>query len=117
MVEWHAMMTPGDSCGRITAYGVDVVEGDTQPPIAINLHDSRISVSRSNLVQIGSGHSLHNTGSIEIGRVITAIDSCQASPDEKQEAKSLFEKLAANLAFSSIIGAIMGMGSGATGAQ
>jgi hypothetical protein len=50
---------------------------------------------------------------LEIQRILTEIERADASPAEKQEAKSIFERISNNALLASIIGAFIGGGVGA----
>jgi len=72
--------------GRITAYGIEVVEETTSPPLSI-LFQHHITVQDSSDVQIGTGN-MQNVSDIK--KMNTAIDHSQASQDAP---KSLFERV------------------------
>jgi hypothetical protein len=71
--------------GRITAYGIDVVEKTTSPPLSI-LFQQHITVQDSSDVQIGTGN-MQNVSDIK--KMNNAIDHWQASQDAP---KSFFER-------------------------
>ena len=73
--------------GRITVYGIEVVEGTTSPPLSI-LFQQHITVQDSSDVQIGTGNNTQNVSDIK--KMNTAIDHSQASQDA---AKSFFERI------------------------
>ena len=111
LIEWKSAQGPrGETIGgfgRISAFGVDVVEGHAKPPISITLHQSRhISVHSSSNVQIGNANV--QDVSIEIEKVIAAIDSSPASESEKTEAKSLLKKFLEHPLVTSIAGGLAG---------
>ncbi|UGA46349.1 hypothetical protein HU230_0010050 [Bradyrhizobium quebecense] len=81
------------SSARISAEGIDVVEGNTVPPISITF-DNSISVRASQNVQIGQGNT--QTVTMEISKLINAIDGGVGSLQEKEEAKSLLKKVVDN---------------------
>jgi hypothetical protein len=72
--------------GRITAYGIEVVEETTSPPLSI-LFQHHITVQDPSDVQIGTG-DMQNVSDIK--KMNTAIDHSQASQDAP---KSLFERV------------------------
>jgi hypothetical protein len=72
--------------GRITAYGIDVVEKTTSPPLSI-LFQQHIRVQDSSDVQIGTGN-MQNVSDIK--KMNNAIDHSQASQDAP---KSFFERI------------------------
>jgi len=80
--------------GSITAFGVDVVEGNLSSPIAVTI-DSSINVSASQGIQIGGQGNIQNL-TLDVERMISLVDSAGGRISEKEEAKSLLTKLAAN---------------------
>jgi hypothetical protein len=72
--------------GRITAYGIDVVEKTTSPPLSI-LFQQHITVQDASDVQIGTGN-MQNVSDVK--KMNTAIDHSQASQDAP---KSFFERI------------------------
>ena len=71
--------------GRITVYGIEVVEGKTSPPLSILFHQHNITIEGSSDVQIGTGN-IQNVSDIK--KLNSATDHSQASQDAP---KSLFE--------------------------
>ena len=108
LIEWSPSNSIDETIfgglGRITAHGVDVIEGHSRPRIAITVHDRSVAVHGSTNVQIGNSNTLSAT--IDINNVFKAIDESTASDEQKEEAKSLFTKLTGNATFAAIIGAI-----------
>ncbi len=98
LIEWRAVESWDRSnlcgIGEITAHGVDVIEGTASSQIAVTVHDHRISVRESSYVQIGNSNTQHV--SVDVEKLISAVDHSDASAGEKQEAQSLLEKLAGN---------------------
>ena len=89
--------------GKITAYGVDVIERQAPPPFAINLDLShRVEVHGSSNVQVGNANV---QTVIDVDRVVAAIDHSTASEAEKAEAKSLLKKFLEHPLVSVIVGA------------
>jgi hypothetical protein len=88
--------------GSITAFGVDVVEGNTRSPIAVSI-DSSINVSGSQGIQIG-GHSNIQNVTFDLEKMISMVDSAGGTITEKEEAKSLLKKLAENKLVQTILG-------------
>jgi hypothetical protein len=94
--------------GRITASGVDVIEGNLRSPIAITFHDQSVTVTGSSHVQIGNSNV--STTNVDIGKLIAAIDRSTASDGEKTEAKSLIEKITSNPLVVAVLGSVLGSG-------
>ena len=85
-------MSGGESMfgrGRISAYGVDVVEETSASPIAVSI-DNSVTVHGSQGVQIG-GQGNTQTIEMDIGKLINAIDGGSGTMQEKEEAKSVLK--------------------------
>jgi hypothetical protein len=108
LIHWKSLagLTTVGGMGKISASGVDVVEGTATAPITITLHDHSISVSQSSNVQIGDSNT--QGMKVRIDKLIAAVDHSQASATEKAEAKSLLEKLASNPLVKAVLGAVLG---------
>ncbi|WP_316162858.1 hypothetical protein [Bradyrhizobium sp. SZCCHNRI20481] len=78
----------------ISSFGVDVVEGATQPPIAITI-DASVNVHGSQGVQVGGQGNVLNV-TLDVERLNSFIDSSGASVHDKEEAKGLLKRLAEN---------------------
>jgi hypothetical protein len=116
LIKWNPLRTRAGiigGMGQITADGVDVVEKTVKPPITITLHDRSVSVHSSSNVQIGD----RNTQgiSLEIGRLIAAIDHSSATDAEKTEARSLLKKLSENKLVQTALTTVLGVVLGAPG--
>jgi hypothetical protein len=109
LIEWQRAAGRQDETiggfGKISAFGVDVIEGHTKPPISISLDYSRhITVHGSSNVQIGNANV--QGISIAIEKVIAAIDRSQAPETEKAQAKSLLKKFLEHPLVTSIAGSL-----------
>jgi hypothetical protein len=100
-------MNPYGGAAQISNLGVDVIEGNAKPPIAISI-DRSISVSGSTFVQIGND----NTQDIRIDadKIVAAINHAAATSTEKEDAKTLFQKVLENPLLSKIFGLFTGGG-------
>jgi len=75
---------------RITAYGIDVVQGTTRPPLSILLHQ-RITVQD---VQVGEGN-IQNVGDTKLDVPMDHSEAIQDKPKssfDQDEPKSSFER-------------------------
>jgi hypothetical protein len=90
---------------RITAFGVDVIEGVLKPPIAISI-DSSINVHGSQNIQIGGQGNVQSL-TMDIEKMNSFVDSSGASVVEKEEAKSLLRKLSENKLVQIAIGGLI----------
>ncbi len=92
--------------GKISALGIDVVEGANKPPIAIQFSQQNITVTGSSNIAIGNSNT--QTVNVQADKIIQAIDHSSASDGEKEEAKSLWEKCLDNPLLSKILGMLFG---------
>jgi len=93
---------------RLTARGVDVMEGNFQPPIAIQVDRRQtINITESSGFQVGD----HNSQSISVGiqALLQQIDESSATTEEKAAAKSLVHKLLEHPLVSAIVGGAIGL--------
>lgn len=86
--------------GKISAQGVDVIEGTVPPPITITVHDQSVSVKGSTNVQIGN----NNTQTLTVEKLIAAVDHSTVSEAEKKEAHSIIEKIINSSLMKTILG-------------
>ena len=77
---------------KITARGVDVMEGNIPSPVAIHVNKNQtININGSSGFQVGD----YNSQSITVGieALLQQIDASSTTVEEKAEAKSLLRKL------------------------
>jgi len=79
-------------------------------PISITLHDNSVRVTGSSNVQIGNANV--QAVNLEMQKIMAKIDEAQASAPEKQEARSLLERLSNNPLLAGVIGALISGGIG-----
>ena len=104
LIKWTPDGTFGShdrGCGQITALGIDVVEGELEPPIGIKLQN--IYISSSSNIQIGDQNIQDIKISIE--NIIQSIDKSSFSPKEKAEAKSKLKEFLKHPLVASVLGA------------
>ncbi|WP_152982894.1 hypothetical protein [Acidiphilium sp. JA12-A1] len=95
LIDWRPLNAIGGyrgGMGNITANGVDVIEGIQSSPISIQLH--AVSVHNSNHVQIGNANIQNAT--VDIEKLISAVNNSTASDQEKAAAKSLLQSMIQN---------------------
>ena len=91
---------------KINDFGVKVLEAGVASPIQISIDERRrTSVPRREQAPIATGtkHQQMITDALE--KVITAINQADVSEQEKNEAKSLLQKLLGSKAAASVLGA------------
>jgi hypothetical protein len=114
LIDWEAIVSAHDGLiagtARIKSFGVDVVEGTTPAPVAIQVDQSqRIDIRGSQGVQIAGAHSnQHQTLSDAFERIISAIDSAKVGESEKREVKSLILKVLDSKVVAAILGPAAG---------
>ncbi len=108
LIHWKpikVMRGTANGMGKITAYGVDVIEGEVKAPISIALnHGHNITITGSSNVQIGDANS--QGVSIEIGKLLDAINNSTGKEGEKEEAKSLLRSFLSHPLVSAIVGGL-----------
>jgi hypothetical protein len=113
LIDWESVDTLTGNIplrGRITASGIDVIEGTAPAPISITLHDHSVRVTGSTNVQIGNANT--QTVRLQIKKILTKIEQAEVSQPEKQEAKSLLERLSNNALLVSVLGGLFNGGVG-----
>jgi hypothetical protein len=83
LIERPVQPLSGLGTGRITAYGIDVVQGTTRPPVSILLHQ-RITVQD---VQVGEG----NIQNVSDTKLDVPMDHSEVIHDKPQS--SFFEQI------------------------
>jgi len=107
LIEWQGLQdAKGQTVGgwgKISAFGVDLIEGHARSPISITLDQSQyVIVHKSSNVQVGNANI--QDVSIQIEKIINAIDQSKASEREKAEANSLLKKFLEHPLVTSILG-------------
>lgn len=93
---------------RISANGIDVIEGEAQAPIAVRIDNRRIenkqtfNIDRSAGIQIGDYNSQEIVGALE--QILSQINSVDASEDERKEAKSRLENFLKHPLVNTVLG-------------
>jgi hypothetical protein len=87
--------------GKISAYGVDVIENNEEAPIGITFSQN-ISISHSQGIQIGNHNIQSFVSAVE--QIILQIDQSNSSENEKEEAKSKLKAFLTHPLVASIIG-------------
>ena len=109
LIYWKPLKTMAgtvNGTGKITAYGVDVIEGEVKAPISITLSQGHnITITGSSNVQIGDSNS--QSVSIEISNLLNAINNSTAKEEEKEEAKSLLQSFLSHPLVSAIVGGLV----------
>ncbi|MCI5219051.1 MAG: hypothetical protein D3914_07630 [Candidatus Electrothrix sp. LOE2] len=106
LLEWISVKSKG--IGKINVFGIDVVEGATTPAIKVEFvqhNNNTVTITDSTDVNniIGSNNTL------TLSELVKAVESADASPQEKEEAKSLLRKFLEHPLVSAIAGGAAGM--------
>jgi hypothetical protein len=106
LIDWkpveNGMGNTVGGIGKITAFGVDVVEGTAKSPIAITF-DHRQTVTIH-----GSNNIVGNNNQLSLERVNSEINQSSFSEAEKAEAKSLWQKVCENKLLNTVVGSVLG---------
>jgi hypothetical protein len=97
LIEWRPLGNDGvrrEAFGKITARGIDVIEGTATPPISISINDHSIRISGSTQVAIGDRNV--QSVQIDIATLSAAIDSLSVDVADKEKTKTLLAEFAAN---------------------
>jgi RIP homotypic interaction motif len=106
LIKWvdASGLTSFGGMGRITARGVDVVEGTVRAPITVTLHHHSISVSHSSNVQIGDSNKITQAMGIQLddlSRFVTELsghlDELKLDARQKARAETQIASLKAEL--------------------
>jgi len=107
LIQWKSLnsLTADGGMGKITARGVDVIEGTAHAPITVTLHDHRISVNQSSNVQIGDSNTQDvkvRINAHDLARLVTDLTKhlgeLNLDPRQKQRAEAQVAVLKVELA-------------------
>lgn len=101
LIKWNPFIS-GGGVGTITAYGVDVVEGERSPDIAVQLVHYTTNVSNSSNVIVGNNNSQTVVNAFE--DISRAIESSSGDAASKAQSKSLLAQLVSSPVIAQIIG-------------
>jgi hypothetical protein len=91
---------------KINDFGIKVLEAGVAPPIRISIDKSRrTTVPRQEQTPIATSTPRQQAITEAVEKVITAINQADVSEQEKNEAKSLLQKLLGSKAAASVLGA------------
>ena len=93
MLEWKVLKGHGTirhGMGKINAFGIDVVEREATPDIKVEFVQQTVNITGSTNVVVGNNNSQTIANSIR--DLVAVVESSDASPEQKLEAKSLLGK-------------------------
>jgi len=91
---------------KINDFGVEVLRGGMEPPISISIDKSRRArVSKRKHAPIRAGAPQQQVITEALEKVLIAIDQAKVSEQQKNEAKSLLQKLLSSKAAAKLLGA------------
>lgn len=118
LIEWNGIDgSSGDlmaGVGKINAFGVDVIEGERQSPLPIQIdqsqHVQHIHIEgQHGGVQVAGAHSHQEQSNHQhIEKLISAIDGASVSEADKQKAKGLLATFLQSSAAGALFGPAVG---------
>lgn len=111
LLEWKAIRRFGDisiGLGKITAFGIDVVEGEATPDIKVEfVQNKTVNVTGSSNVVVGS----HNTLNVNqhVAELARFIDNSVGTTEQKNEAKGLLRRFVEHPLVTSVAGGAIGL--------
>lgn len=109
LLEWRRQGSHGKinvGMGKINSFGIDVVEGNIQPPLKIEfMQNKTINITGSTNVVVGD----NNTTKQSVQELVRAIDMADGTPAQKEEAKSLLRNFLKHPLLSAIAGGAVGL--------
>lgn len=111
LLEWkvrkdHGVIHAG--MGKITAFGIDVVEGEAVADIKVEfVQNKTINISGSNNVVVGDNNS--QSISNHVSGLLSIIDSANATSDQKDEAKGALRKFLEHPLVAAVAGGAIGL--------
>lgn len=111
LIEWTVLKNFGGisaGLGKISAFGIDVVEGEATPDIKVEfVQNKTINVTGSSNVVVGDHNQMSVTQHIaELARV---IDNSNGTPEQKAEAKGILRRLVEHPLVASVVGGAVGL--------
>ena len=112
LLQWRAVRTHGftlNGLGKITATGIDVIEGEATASLAIAIDQSHnFSVHAPSTFQVGSHNAqvVGNTVAVDVslGQIGDNIDNSTASDAQKAEAKSVIARAFEHPVVTTVLG-------------
>ncbi len=91
--------------GKITAYGVDVVEGRTSPVgIAVTIDSRSYTFNRSSHNIVGDNNV--QVGNVTVANLVSQIDAAAASAQKKKEAKGVIARAFEHPAVGAVLASV-----------
>lgn len=111
LLDWKAIRRHGRivvGLGKITAFGIDVVEGEATSDIRIEfVQNKNVNVTGSSNVVVGNYNNLTiNQHVLELARL---IDNTDGTVEQKTEAKSLLRRFMEHPLITSVAGGATGL--------
>jgi len=111
LIQWRSLASFGNinaGMGKISAFGIDVVEGEATPDIKVHIvQNNSVNVTGSTNVAVGDHNYQTITDSVQ--HLVSTIDSSCASMEQKAEAKSLLRKFLEHPLLSAQAGGAIGL--------
>ena len=106
LIEWKSLATYGsinDGMGKISAFGIDVIEGEATPDIKVEfVQNQTVNITGSSNVVVGNNNSQTITHTVR--DLLKIIEASTGQTAEKAEAKSLLRKFLEHPLLTSVAG-------------
>ena len=111
MLEWKSLKSHGNinaGMGKISAFGIDVVEREALPDIKIEfVHNQTVNITGSTNVVVGDNNIQTVTQTVR--DLVAIIESSSAPPEQKTGAKSLLRTFLEHPLLASLAGGAIGL--------
>lgn len=111
LLEWKVIRRHGKiavGLGKITAFGINVVEGEATPDIKVEfVHSKTVNVTGSSNVVVGNHNNL--TINQHVSELARLIDDSDGTVEQKAEAKSLLRRFVEHPLITSVAGGAIGL--------
>jgi len=94
--------------GKINAFGIDVVEGEATPEIKVEFvqhNNNTVTITGST----GVNNIIGSNNTLTLPELVKAVESADATPQEKEEAKTLLREFLEHPLVSAIAGGAAGL--------
>lgn len=107
LIDWKPETDGRVTCagvGKISAHGIDVVEGNARADISVSIDNRNVSITSSSNVIIGNSNTQNISN--DVINIIEAINNASCSEAEKKNAKSALRQFLEHPATIAVLGGL-----------